>query len=427
MQATKIAYLNEYTLKIFYNILIFLSILLPTSTLLGFNIKIATSIFVIILFSLFVITTEKKLNLPSISIYFFSVLFLLIWSFVDFFKTSGAFEYTFDAFKNFNSVFLILFLSYYLCKSEIITFYSFVRVLVCGNFLFSLLKVMITLFLYLEIFTIYDIQSILSPLFGDIFYGQPIYQGTTRFHFPNDSITPFLLFFVFMMGKSKLNYSTAFMVAYSVISYLSLFIAFSRFLIMSVILISIMCGVLKKKLSLLLIVLLASCAVLITEPAKEIYELRFLSGETNYGDSLKVEQAKFLLDEASENMIIGKGLGSYSPKIIRDDKLRYSYEVQWLSFAMQFGMLGLSILLIFSSLPILKILSYPVKKINMGILLTYLMWLLSGFTNPYLLSSMGGCIFSLFMLASINSNKLKNYEKVPTVGKTVLRRDGVYP
>jgi hypothetical protein len=74
----------------------------------------------------------------------------------------------------------------------------------------------------------------------------------------------------------------------------------------------------------------------------------------------------------------------------------YVYELEWLAFLMQFGIVGMIgiILLIGLSCRDLIMSKDPAA---VSLLVMFLVWLCSGFTNPYLTSSYAGGAFGLFM------------------------------
>ena len=119
----------------------------------------------------------------------------------------------------------------------------------------------------------------------------------------------------------------------------------------------------------------------------------------------KYEQAIHLIEKTIENNILfGHGVGSYSEDFIRNHYIPFEYEVQWAAIFFQFGFVGLLTVLIF----LVTFLVYPfvkelrrrnfINKRNLYLTFIFFFFLLSGFTNSYLVTSAASVIISLHVM-----------------------------
>lgn len=110
---------------------------------------------------------------------------------------------------------------------------------------------------------------------------------------------------------------------------------------------------------------------------------------------IKMIQSQKLLAEFYKTPIFGKGSGSYVPGYVRDERQKYQYENQIMSSLMQFGVIGFTFLLVlpfsifFRLLKIKALSSYVLSGI-------FLLFILSGFSNPNLTIISSCFIYSLF-------------------------------
>jgi hypothetical protein len=146
---------------------------------------------------------------------------------------------------------------------------------------------------------------------------------------------------------------------------------------------------------------LTSCAVLVIVTSfydvfNTIFEARFLSSEAEISDIGRIEEARALISEIKVRPILGKGMGTYANTNVSSGVNMYSYELQWLAFLMQFGIVGEIgiLLLVAASARDLVVARHPARP---WMFVLFLLWLLASWTNPYLTSSFAGATFGLFM------------------------------
>ncbi|EOK5695751.1 O-antigen ligase family protein [Vibrio parahaemolyticus] len=110
---------------------------------------------------------------------------------------------------------------------------------------------------------------------------------------------------------------------------------------------------------------------------------------------IKMIQSQKLLTEFYKTPILGKGSGSYVPGYVRDERQKYQYENQIISSLMQFGIIGLTFLLILPFGIFFRLLSTNLLSsyVLSGV---FLLFILSGFSNPNLTIISSCFIYSLF-------------------------------
>jgi O-antigen ligase len=130
----------------------------------------------------------------------------------------------------------------------------------------------------------------------------------------------------------------------------------------------------------------------------DLYSSRFLSDDVVAGDQIRSDQFAILMESFMKSPILGQGIGYGADAMIRDPEAPYSYEIQWLAMLMQFGIIGF--LLIFSIyLSPIMLLNKNMNKVSISIIVIYLITLVSGFSNPYLLSSQFSLIYSTIFIS----------------------------
>ena len=114
---------------------------------------------------------------------------------------------------------------------------------------------------------------------------------------------------------------------------------------------------------------------------------------------IKLEQSIFLVKSISESPFLGRGAGSPAiidgSKYLRHSEFQFVYENQWLAVINQFGLLGF---LIFCA-PIYTIAAQLVRgrKVDF-VFVPFLIFLITGFTNPNLTIISSSLIFATFGL-----------------------------
>jgi len=236
-----------------------------------------------------------------------------------------------------------------------------------------LLKVAILGGVVLGLFTFQAAQGFLG--FESV--TEDIGANLQRLQFPSDIAIIFLV--PCYTGRRRMV-DVLFIVSVSII----VFTSFSRFLFGAFVVVLIMRSLWLRTIDRTFIT-----ATLIAFVAASLFAValsqRFLGSASS--DSIRTEQMTKLSGMFVEHPIVGTGMGSSVPGYLRSTRNRYFYEVEWYAMAMQFGLLGLTWLIVNFSV---FILSQPIPRRERRYAnAVLLLWAVSGFTNAYL-TAVGG-------------------------------------
>jgi len=254
--------------------------------------------------------------------------------------------------------------------------------------------------------------ELLGTIFGeDSLVAGSMAFGLTRIEFSSDIVGAFVLFVTLCPTISGIHLRRRSVVFITGILLASALLAYARYIwfLDGVAIVAAMMIEHRIKLLFLALFTLVPVAFVYYEALQPLVEARFFSDQVSDSDLIRIEQSKALLDEIKARPLIGKGLGTHADEVIRNTENRYSYEIQWMSLLMQFGMVGLAgiITLIGVSARDLLKARHPAKP---WLILLFALWLLSGWTNPHLTSSFAGATFGLFMVLFY---KMRNLLSVP--------------
>lgn len=376
-------------------------LLIPSDGEHGFvNIKSLFFIIAQFAFAFHVFTSRnvKQTTLYLVAFILCTACFLLFFLSVGLINNIEFFEGPFDQLKVFAVTALFVANAIYFFKQKIFSFSFYLKFLVSCNFVYSLGK---CLLIVSNIFNVTLVKNLLEMVDFRVM-SMDIASGVIRFQTSVDIITPFLIFFVLC---SKVDFNRKFKYLYLIISIFSIIISFSRYL-MFVAFISFVIHQIMVKFNLLVVCLavisLTCFGFYYSDQIAESLENRFFSSANQTSDDVRAFQIEKLLGEHGDYPFFGKGLGGSVNGYLRDEKLVHSYEVQWGAFLMQFGFVG--ILLLFAPLILIAL------RLNLASLAIFCLWILSGFTNPYLISLTSGIVYSLFYLVADHSRPVSYFK-----------------
>lgn len=336
------------------------------------------------------------------------VTFLMVWLFIGFTNDSLDGGPSLDQFKIFIITIAFVVMTLYAVSESLVLPETIIKVMILSNFTYSLIKLVLILLHFFNIVNMFALMEALDMRFMSM----DMTAGLSRFQTSVDIVTPFFILFVLQSERLNLNFSKLFKYIYCIISIFSILFSFSRFL-MAVGVCSgfFYCLTLNKKeflkaltfCSLLIMIFIYSIGI---DTFLTIIERRFFSNDSYYSDLTRTQQINALVGQFFEMPYFGMGLGGYVKNFVRDGSIVHSYEVQWVAFLMQFGLIGMGLLLV----PIGYIFAQFLKvfsRVHFSFLALFLIWLLSGFTNPFLISLASGIIYSIFLLAANILNRSK--------------------
>lgn len=377
--------------------LLFLAVCLPTGSIFGINVKVMAVALFVPMF-LFCLATSRNLVSRGDAFLWVAVLTALcFWSLTAVANQTQTNE-IFSQLRDLGSAIFIAWLCIFSVRRGLVKAERLIAVIIWGTFSLAVLKLVIIarslLFGIDPLQTMVSIFGEGSTTIGEIGY------GLMRLQFSGDILGSFVLFALLAPSISGIKFRPIATVMVSIVVLLSSgFLAYSRYVWFIFVACIFVALILEKKWKRIaaILVTVSLLSIPLYGPLTAIFESRFLSAGTDISDEGRIAQAKALSDEIESRPVFGKGIGAHSNLEIRSDVHMYSYEMQWLSLLMQFGVvgeLGIFLLIVASAWDLLKT-RHP-AKLWVGLL--FVLWLLASWTNPYLTSSFAGAVFGLFMV-----------------------------
>ncbi|MBR0189701.1 MAG: hypothetical protein IJQ23_04890 [Clostridia bacterium] len=395
--------MQNITEKTFY-IFIF-SFILPSGTLL--NIPIKLILCGIILFSMVFYLDKIKLD----KIYFCLIIIvasLFLWATIAF--GNGFSETVIQCLKMFFSLLIVIWLAWVLLQNKIIDEKKAYYYLMIAVFAIIVFKFLIEIILLTHLMEMGRFIALFRQLFNCDIMSLYFNVGKLflyRAMMPNDSI-PFLYysFIVFTRGKPMNKVGFTFIIAlYCLITYSRVYIAQFVLTLLLFALLSVSklkaSGFFRSKyFHVFCIALISVIIIFVFYVADTSLYRRFFGSDAQYSDSFRTEQAEFLYSGFTLQPLIGYGLGAYMTDYIRSDALKFSYELEYLSFLYQFGILGFLLIIV----PILVLAHFIClkyikdKKLKVIIIFNLAFWAISPLFNPSFLSSNSGVIVGMLCI-----------------------------
>ena len=314
-----------------------------------------------------------------------------------------------DQFKLFIITIFVPLLSLYLLFRGIIEAKTLIKFVIFTSFAFTCIKLCLVA---LHIAHVIDLFKLMEKA-GIRFMSMGIYGSLARVQTSVDILTPFALYFALMHKSFDFKLSKKFLAIFIPFTWLALVLSFSRYLFILGVMAHVCYWITleHKRLAWVLfrISWLVAAITMLIGPVKviEVLEKRFNSEHSERSDEARKIQIQSLTEAFFTSPIFGKGMGGFAEDTIRDSSFKHSYEVQWVAFLMQFGILGLTLLL--TPLFYIFYLLFPVDRLRSSLLIMFILWLLSGFTNPFLISLTSGIIYSIFVVAGYTIKHIEFY------------------
>lgn len=369
-------------------------IIIPSDSNHGFlapkSLTFLSSIFFFALYFMYSRRIKKSQGIPLI-FFLISLTFLGIWYLVGIDQSPLLTSAQFDQFKVFLPTLFVPIAGVCLVKEGVVSPSKIFKTIIYSNFAYSLAKISL---MALHVLGAIHLWSFMQST-GLRFMSMPIAGEIGRIQTSVDIATPFLVYFAL-----QAPFSNRFKWFYSITCALSVLLSFSRFLMFAFAFsILLHTFTLRWKSQIKIgsgIFLFCLAMILIAGPSRvsEGIRQRFFSQETFISDRTRQVQIDALMDACEDVPFFGKGLGGYTSECIRDYNLPHAYEVQWAAFLLQFGLIGL----IFLLMPVVYIAFRFLSLGQGGCFLLFGLWLLSGFTNPFLISLTSGVIYLVFFL-----------------------------
>jgi hypothetical protein len=236
-------------------------------------------------------------------------------------------------------------------------------------------------------------QSRVQAIFGFDTPTEGIGFGLQRLQFPSDIIAPFLIA-CYVGGKEKIKDGILLFCIATVV-----FLSFSRFLIAFYLLCTLLRALWIKKADFITVLNVVVSAAFVIVFFESILS-RFASVDTEISDRTRVDQIHYLKIGIKSFPLLGTGIGSEAHDYLRNDKTPYLYEAQWYATTMQMGFIGV----FWYVLNLLLAVYVPLRKNYVAFTVIFLVWVFSGFTNPYL-TGLGSAFGLTILLLRCNETR----------------------
>jgi hypothetical protein len=377
--------------------ILMIAVCLPTGSIFGLNVKIPVFAIFFVIFAFYLATHSSKwLRTSDLMFLGCFVAGLCFWALVAIFHGQSQTSQIFLQLKDISSTVVLAWLCIFFVRHSLLRPEDIVKPLLYGTVALAAMKLLLVA---VTIGRQVDPIQLLSNIFGEeALVGGSIAFGLTRIEFSSDIISSFALFVILCPSVSGIRLGRVTKFCAVAVLLASGLLAFARYIWFLEFVAIIAALVIERQLKLLAIavVALVPFTLVYYEALKPVVEARFFSDQVSDSDLIRIEQSKALLNAIQSRPIIGKGLGTHVNEVIRNQENQYSYELQWMSLSMQFGIVGIAaiILLIAASARDLLLSHHPAKP---WMVLLFSLWLLSGWTNPHLTSSFAGATFGMFM------------------------------
>jgi len=403
---------------------LFLAVCLPGGSLFGVNLKLTCDGLFLLAFAIYLLTSGPFFSNAEIIFMAVVAASLCFWSLVGVWNGQTDAGQILSELRQIAPAISVAWLSIFAVRRRLVTAERLITIIIYGMFCVSAVKVALVA---ASFFANIDPVQIARSLFGEETRAEPIVLGLVRLDFPADIVGAFALFallaprvsgvrfgrmprlficIVVLLGSGFLTYARAIWFIYAV----SIFVAM----------------IVQRSWKIMAVTVLAALllGVWYYDVFSTVYEARFVT-DAESSDVGRVEQARDLMAEIKTRPILGKGMGAHFSTDSRTSTQKYSYELQWLAFLMQFGIVGVIgiLLLVASSARDLFMAKHPAKP---WMFLLFFLWLLESFTNPHMTSSFAGATFGLFMAMfyRMRNMNLNSEERVlAAVGSQGLRRE----
>jgi len=382
-------------IKFQYVFLLFILTVIPSS--LYISLKIYVVLLSLLLQGLLLISLSYSFKMRDVFWFGFINIFLYFWFFLSSVVYSNAIDIAFRAYSGLVGLYLsvVVMMQYdrfgVLSKDRVLYYF------VVFVFVYCFIKLFVIFLPSLGYFSARDIESMFAG--GNNINYRTEGQGFVRLNTINDNFVIFGLYLL-LFDKRLQDKVSVYIKGFMIIVFAGvLLFSFTRYLWLIGFVVVLLYSVKNKFKKLGFIGFASLMFIYVFVNNGELMNELFVRYSDYRSLSVKLDQVYALIGEFFKYPLFGKGLGGYVDSYIRSAYLPFVYEVQWLSLALQFGFFGLIVVLCVFFYPIRLLIS--VSKYEAYVLLfVYSGFLLSGFTNPNLLSMSSSVIYFIVMVIS---------------------------
>jgi hypothetical protein len=374
---------------------LFLAVCLPGGSLYGLGIKTVAFVLFFVLFVLDLATIRYSFSHRQIIFIAVVTACLCFWSFEGLFRGQGYSDQVLLQLRAIAMAIAVAFLSIFAIRRGLVRAETLIVVIIYGMFAVSAVKLALVA---ASFFSNIDLVQTAHSVFGEETRAEPLLLGLFRLDFPADTVGAFALFAVLAPSVSGVRFSRMSKLFISIIVVLgSGFLTYARAVWVTYVACIFVAMIVERSWKAMAVTILAALVLgaCYYDVFSAVSEDRFAT-QAELSDIGRIEQARALMAEIKVRPILGKGMGAHLDTDTRDLKEKFSYELLWLAFLMQFGIVGVIgiLMLVAASARDLLRAKHPAKP---WVLLVFALWLLGNCFNPHMSSSYAGATFGFFM------------------------------
>lgn len=351
---------------------------------------------------------DINMNYGSLCLLFAILASMIFSTFISFSDASSAALVQIKYAMTFLSTLYIVWIFHHCLSNNILSGSAVIKAAIYAFAIYSVAKLITNALIAFEIIQITLLDSAIRQTLGTTFVRSSLIFGLIRINFPPDFGIPIILFCTLTASKLNINISRFAQVSFTILLIISALIAYSRYIwaatFIAVLFATLIVGRrLFFTFSVITILMVGAAAT--SQAIVEAVEYRFFSQAVEQSDSIR-ENQQFALTESLIEAPFGKGLATYVPWLVRSKNSPYSYELQILATAMQFGLIGILPVLFFMISLVSTVRSKDVLVCT-AVYTTYFCWVMTGFTNPSLIGRAAAMVFVVFICVARLSPQLE--------------------
>ena len=377
---------------------LFLAVCLPGGSVLGVPLKLMSSGLFLAAFVFYLLTNGPFFSQVEITFMTVVTACLCFWSLIGVLNGQAGGQtgttQVLSELKEIGSAILVAWLCDFAIRRNLVRAERLITVVIYGVFCVSAAKVVLMAASFLMGI---DPIRIVQSVFGEestSMYAIPF--SLIRFDFPADIVGAFALFALLTPKITGVWFGRASTICIFIVVVLgSGLLTYSRFIWFTYVVSIFVVMILRRWWKAMAVTIFAALLIGVSfyDALNLVYKERFVT-EAGPSDVERMEQVRDLTAEIKARPILGKGMGAHADTF--GETHTYTYLTEWLGFLMQFGIVGLTgiLLLVAASMRDLVMAKHPAKP---WVLLLFALWLLESWTNPHITSSYAGATFGLFM------------------------------
>lgn len=375
------------------------TVVLPSGSVFDVNIKILATIFLVLIIFLdsFKTALSVSLLLSPLAVMFF----LIFYSLLGYINGVQVGDLISQA-SGFLALFSAVYLPIFMVSTRKVAAESVVRWIMFSYGAVCALKIIMQVIMVFWM-DFNSLRNLLEGVFGKSFIGLDA-GWYYRIHFPSDYLAPIVIYALLLRKKLTVVVSGFVASVLLCLVTISVVLSYSRYLwVYSII--AFVLALMANKFNIKIIIafflflfLVTLLSLIFGGALMAFVAERYFGDFSASSDGPRAEMVHKLIEQISQTPWMGLGLGAGVPGYTHIEEFPWYFELQWIGLAIQLGLMGAVLLFLCSLSPLLLYAKPPVGMFAVGGALLYGLWLLLGFFNGFMLTGVGGIIFSIYIL-----------------------------